>query len=147
MSTCVLSRQRYYLNMSNAISPSARMIEAYETGKSVTNVTEWVYSSSFDEAFTEGVLGMFFEAGREGAEMPRFATGWRYGAAPTCGQSYNHRDERYEAGVSMMSVDGCDWESDGSYEMFNGAQDKVAVEGWLITNKRGADGEPLLWVK
>lgn len=129
--------------------PTARMIQAYEAGKASQNqdLTALIWSGDFDEAYTEGTLGMFFEAGRSGAEMPRWATGWRYGVAPECGQSYNHRDDRYEAGISMMHVDGCVWESDGSYEMFNGSQDRVAVEGWLITHKRGADGEPLLWTR
>lgn len=132
---------------------SAALIEAYETGRALQgrDLAAWIYGcdpvvATPSWAGTDDlVISLFFEAGRRGADMPRWAKGWRYGAPPACGRSYNHRDDRYEAGISMMAIEGCDVVPDGTYELFNGRdRNRHEVEGWLVTYTTGSDGEPLL---
>lgn len=86
----------------------------------------------------------FFAAGTAETAMPSWVEGWRYGGIPESGTSYNHRDERPEWGVSVMAIDGEDDETDGTFELFHNGRPRVRVAGWLITHKRGSDGEPLL---
>lgn len=123
------------------------MIRAYEAGKSAAgrDLAEWVWSGAGDSLdLSDPIESAFFEAGRLGREMPSWARGWQYGHVPATGVSYNFRDQRPEAGVSMMHVDGCAYEPDGTYEIFNGTSVRVKCEGWLVTHKSGTDGEPLL---
>ena len=133
-------------------TPSATMTRAYNLGReyaaSGQDLASWMYSLSSDDCGIVGgesaVLGAFFAAGEHGTAVPSWSRGWRYGQAPASGQSYNYRDQRLEAGISMMSVEGCDYESDGTYAMFNGTGPRVEVKGWLVTHTRGTDGEPLI---
>jgi hypothetical protein len=131
-------------------SPSNNMVKAYELGKRLQGrcLSAWAYGQYEDAPAwdwgDDSVIGLFFDAGLAGAEMPRWGKGWRYGDAPASGRSYNHRDGRHEAGVSMMEVDGDETEWDASsFLFFNSGRPRVEVEGWL-SHRRGADGEPLL---
>jgi hypothetical protein len=129
---------------------TTNQIAAYETGKlvgrSVERLTEWIYSGQVtDEMVEDPSLAVFFEAGRAGKAMPVWATGWRWGALPASGVSHNFADNRDEAGVSCMAVDGVDWDPNGNtFEMFNAGRKKVILSGWTVRHARGSDGEPLL---
>jgi hypothetical protein len=89
-----------------------------------------------------------YEAGLLGCEMPHKVTGWRYGHIPANGHSYNYRDDRAEAGVSLMETDCGLKTADPLMNVMAGSRPRVRVEGWLNTIKRGSDGEPLVfWAK
>jgi len=86
-----------------------------------------------------------YEAGLRNAEMPYLVTGWRYGDIPACGYSYNYRDDRPEAGVSLMATDCGIKSQDAVSAMFiSPNRPVVRVRGYLHTFRRGSDGEPLV---
>lgn len=85
------------------------------------------------------------EAGLIGEEKPYIVTGWRFGNIPSSGLSYNYRDDRPEAGVSVMAVDGGAETQDKLSALFISIdRPRVRVRGLLHTFRTGADGEPLL---
>jgi hypothetical protein len=87
---------------------------------------------------------VFYESGLYGRPLPPYVEGWRYGEIPDQGKSFNYRDQNFEKGVSLMSIDGED-PSDAAkvFEMLNkGGKKKYRVGGYFVG--RGADGEPLL---
>ena len=101
-----------------------------------------------DSYLMDDVLNLFFEAGYYGHPLPVYVTGWRYGAIPEEGWSYNYRDGYREAGVSMMEVTLPDGTVIGSADpvsaMFVASgRKKVCCAGWLHF-RRGADGEPII---
>lgn len=125
--------------------PTARMIEAYESGRKHQDSRDLMALSYADPVVTEywldRVLHLFWEAGHEDKPMPKWATGERYGDVPEV--SFNHRDDRCEPGVSLARLDD---ESD-EYDWYMGetayTRPVVRVAGWLHF-RRGSDGEPLL---
>jgi hypothetical protein len=134
---------------------SKKMLEAYATGRAVgiKGLVEYVYSDARNDAFLgeDDVLEAFFNAGLWGTGLPIWTIGWRYGHLPNlhiasgARKSWNFRDQKFEAGVSMMRVAGSDHRPDATYELFNReGKTKVLVEGWLVTHTTGADGEPLM---
>lgn len=146
------------------MQPSKDLISAYEAGKAVDVIAatngesiEWTNECLMRDCGGTGDLltwwygpGMpttpqiaFFWHGALGYAMPEWVTGWRYGKVPACGYSYNFRDQRPEAGVSLACVDGVGDTSDGTYALFNGAQVKVRVGGYMLRDT-GSDGEPLV---
>jgi hypothetical protein len=93
------------------------------------------------------VLRLFWGAGHEEEQMPRWVEAERYGDLPAEGVSRNYTDDRAEAGVSVARLlDGSDdynwmmgaWGEDSAY-----ARPVRKVAGWLH-HDRGSDGEPLL---
>jgi hypothetical protein len=96
-----------------------------------------------DDCPCELVLEAFWRAGRGGFHPPCKAIGYRIGAVPTSGRSYNFRDERFERGVSLLWDSESGYESDGTYQMFNRGR-IVWVEGYVLIDARGSDREPLM---
>ena len=127
--------------------------EAYELGKrhaeefdSLDDAYRYMPMSDYNAIQDLGLL-IAHEAGFVGNEAPRKVQGWRYGKIPASGFSYNYRDNRTEAGVSLMEIDGEETPQDAISAMFIAASGRpvVRVTGWLNTNKRGSDGEPLVF--
>lgn len=87
----------------------------------------------------------FWKAGYEGKDPPILARGWRYGKPENPNTSWNFQDQRAEPGVSAMQAftDENPNVLGGSYEMFNGKNNKRTIEGWLDRSATGSDGEPL----
>lgn len=87
----------------------------------------------------------FWKAGYEGKDPPILARGWRYGKPENPNTSWNFQDQRAEPGVSAMQAftDENPNVLGGSYEMFNGKNNKRTIEGWLDRSATGGDGEPL----
>jgi hypothetical protein len=122
--------------------------ECYRIGKETSEMSyeDIIYGGLIDgDIFDSMVLTAFFEAGRNGCEMPYKITGWRYGDVPACGCSSNYREGTKEFGVSLMQVDG--EEEVKSLCIFNPSvvnRPKIRVEGWRVTHTTGGDGESLV---
>ena len=86
-------------------------------------------------------LEMAYNCGYDGTgiDFDTIVTGYRYGYTPS-GCSYNYRDNRKEAGVSLAAING--QPEIGSSIWFPDRQ-KVQLSGLLISDK-GSDGEPLI---
>ena len=132
-------------------TPTPAMTEAYKLGREWhgMDLSELIWSLSYEqsEALTgDSVLSAFFDAGYYGTECPSWVVGERFGDIPTDGKSWNYRDDRWEAGVSLVRL------SDGSRTtqeiesmiLVAAGRDLVKVAGWLVTHTTGADGEPLV---
>ena len=68
--------------------------------------------------------------------------GWRYGAMPASGHSWNYRENQAEAGVSMAWIEG---EAEVQSFAVLGASDREKC--WyrgILLEERGGDDEPLL---
>lgn len=124
--------------------------QAYRLGteardRGITDMRELMDAYWADvQAYNHTAL-VFAEAGLRGAPMPHLVTGWRYGAIPEAGLSYNYRDGTPEAGVSVMALDNGDSTQDRLSALFIAdSRPVVRVRGYLHTFRRGADGEPLL---
>lgn len=87
----------------------------------------------------------FWSAGYNGKDPPILARGWRYGRPQSPHASWNFQDEKPELGVSAMQAftDENPNVLGGSYETFNGRNNKRTIEGWLDRSAVGSDGEPL----
>ncbi len=124
-----------------------KLMQAYKTGQALKEKSweEIVYKDLVPEHYIwNDIYSLFFEAGYYGHDMPQWVRGWRYGDIPESGVSYNHRDDRPEAGTSLMAVCGGDETLDKVSAIFiRDGRDKVEVEGWLHY-KKGSDGEPIL---
>lgn len=132
--------------------PTQRMIDAYKDGQRCREKYKSENEAAYAEVWGGGILAeiapmpiasAFWRAGFYGHEMPRWASGWRYGRVPECGFSRNYRDDHAEQGVSMMHIEGEPERRSTMYEVFNCQQPRVAVAGWLI-GFYGSDGEYLL---
>lgn len=84
----------------------------------------------------------FYESALRGAEMPKPASGMRYGKAPANGFSWNHVDQRPEIGVSMASVEGLPYQ----WNPMQVVGPESRYRGWLLDANHfwGSDGEPLM---
>jgi hypothetical protein len=144
----------------------AEQVAAYELGKELsarckelglpghrhpaTVILHWCDDSriaaKYDHRLVEfGDLAVFLNAGIAGADMPIWTYGWRYGDLPESGRSYNYRDQFAEYGVSMMSVVGSESMPDGTFALFNArGRKRVWAMGWLVTHRKGSDGEAML---
>ena len=94
-------------------------------------------------------FAIFWQAGEEGAPLPRWVRGIRYRAVPEDGRSWNSRDKTYEPGVSVARIVGERDErtqDDLSLAFIRAGEPTIhVVEGWYSpTWPRGGDGEPLL---
>jgi len=87
-------------------------------------------------------LQIAFDLGQRGIDLSvqPTVTGYRYGAMPEGGLSYNYADDRSERGLSLAAIDGQD--EVGSSVWFAGRA-KVTVTGLLLPYQ-GSDGEPLV---
>jgi len=123
------------------------LVAAYNLGKQTADksYTDICYSGDVPEwVFDDTDANEFFEAGRAGYELPTYGTGWRYGAIPESGRSYNYRDDRLERGVSVMQLDG--GEKIKTLAELNSLSTRpiVRVSGYVNPSDCGGDGEPLL---
>jgi hypothetical protein len=88
------------------------------------------------------VLSLFWESGFCGRDLPKYVHATRIGKVPECGRSMNYREQEFEAGVSVLQVDGEPRSDNGTFELFNDGP-RVRVAGWKHF-RTGSDGEPLL---
>lgn len=134
--------------MRHATQTKRWMTIAYETGIKTADKTyeEIVYGDLAPEwVFDDSDANEFFQAGRNGADFPVYATGWRYGDIPESGRSHNYREGRNERGVSVMQLDG--EKKVKTLAEIRGSFDNrpvVYVGGWVNPLDVGGDGEPLL---
>lgn len=85
----------------------------------------------------------FYLSGAHGDDLPVWTSGTRYGFAPKDGRSWNYREQLYEPGVSMASVEHprfADWKW---FDAFNKDRPVLPYEGYLLPMK-GTDDEPLM---
>lgn len=126
--------------------PKRWMIKAYSAGKRTVARShhEIVYENLAPEVnFDHYEANVFFEAGRRKLEFPKYVCGWRYGDVPQGGRSFNYREGRAEAGVSVMALEG--EKPVKTISKFGiRHRPKVKVCGWLHPFEVGGDGEPLL---
>jgi len=123
------------------------MRTAYEAGKATAEYSydDIIYGDMAPSwIFENQDANEFFEAGRNGYEMPEHVTGWRYGPVPESGRSNNYRDGRLERGVSVMQLEGAAKVKTLAELHSLSSRKKVRVAGYLNPNDVGGDGEPLL---
>ena len=113
-------------------------------GKDINALAYGDTSQKFNDSTKTPALATFFDLGYAGKPLPEYVTGWRFGAIPESGISYNFRGNRPEKGLSIMAIDGEEPTDDAKlYAIFNHSKgDIVRVGGWLVGF--GSDGEPLL---
>ncbi len=123
------------------------LAKSYETGKATADrtINEIVYGELAPSwMFDDFASYQFFEAGRQGHPIPAYRTGWRYGDIPVSGQSRNYREEKAEAGVSVMQLDGDDKVKTLSELRSLTSRPVILVGGYVNPLEVGGDGEPLL---
>jgi SPP1 gp7 family putative phage head morphogenesis protein len=94
----------------------------------------------------------FYEAGKNGEQMPVYGIGYRYGQAPESEYSYNGQSQRMENGTSMMHaiddngniLNSKDALSAHFIKESNGNPLPIYKYSGLIVNGKGGDGEPLM---
>lgn len=129
----------------------AEYFRAYERGQELRGEDyEYIVRRHLvpDSYLMDDVLNLFFEAGYYGHPLPVYVLGWRYGAIPKEGWSYNYRDGYREAGISMMEVTLPSGDVLGSQDPVSAVfvaagRKKVSCSGWLHF-RRGSDGEPII---
>jgi hypothetical protein len=150
---------------SQAMKPSLALLDAFDWGRRVRDAAgtprpgrgfyeKWAYGGvpslpekNFDiVASWEGSApnkNAFYLSGLMGDELPVFATGSRYGNAPSGGRSYNYREQIFEPGVSMAKVEHPNFKDWEWFDAFNKNRPIVPYEGYLLPMK-GSDDEPLM---
>ena len=99
-------------------------------------------SNDLDDWFVYPVETIALGLGFDGKEL-EYVNGWRYGDIPESGRSWNHMDDEYENGVSLIALDDEEKEGITSItEMFLKDRPVVRVGGYY--SGRGIDGEPLV---
>lgn len=85
----------------------------------------------------------FFSCGFECEEKPEIAVGYRFGRFGK--KSYNYRDNRTEQGVSVFYVEGepINHTVISTSTLWWGG-DVYKVNGWLMNDVYGSDGEPMI---
>ena len=123
--------------------------EAYEMGvsarKTGKSLKELIWDGEIEGwVFEDRAANLFFEAGFEGKNKPEFVTAFRFGQFNS--KSYNFRDNRPEAGVSVFAIKGKPIDSTvwATSELFFSNKPIYKVLGWLVEGKLGSDGEPLV---
>lgn len=103
------------------------------------------YHYSKDETFYLDDLdsSYFFTCGFEREPKPEIAVGYRFGKFGK--KSYNYRDDRPEQGVSVFYVEGetVDHTVVSTTTLWWGG-DVYRVNGWLMNDVYGSDGEPMI---
>jgi hypothetical protein len=124
------------------------LVDIYQEGKDFaakierdTPYWEQVYNYYPWQHEYDAVDTAFFRAGMDGHTMPVWTVGWRYGAAPEGLPSRNYRENRDEAGVSMMATQRTPWDCDIYDYLMNRP---VCVYGGYELQQKGSDGEPLM---
>jgi hypothetical protein len=87
-----------------------------------------------------GLAEAFYLAGVEGSDKPFEAVGWRYGR--NNGISRNYAADKSECGKSMAQIKGFD--ACRSFAAMGSESEKAYYKGWVITHKKGSDGEFLM---
>ena len=121
-------------------------------------LTDWAYGHlpnlserefTIANGFNDPVAHGFYEAGRQGHELPQWVRGARFGDIPKEGVSWNYRENTPEHGVSMVSVEHPDFSNYQWADMGLGPGQRISqrplskYEGWLLPF-RGGDDEPLM---
>jgi hypothetical protein len=131
------------------------MLEAYELGKATVGQSyeDLIYGGKLPGwmDFDSPELEMFFEAGRRGADLPRWSYGWRVGPMPKDRRSWNAKEQAFERGVSVMEASHGEGDVRRTSDQISAAfiaakkgRQVVAIEGWESPYAVGGDGEPLL---
>ena len=86
----------------------------------------------------------FFDCGFEWEEKPEIAVGYRFGRFGK--KSYNYRDDHPEQGVSVFYVEGepIDYTVLSTTLLWWGGGTVYKVNGWLMDDVYGSDGEPMI---
>ena len=116
---------------------------AYQAGHAARESHETVESAVYDGTWDytmDPVEQIAWAMGWDGRDLVE-VTGWRLGAIPESGRSYNHMDDCWERGVSLMALDGDEMIS-AVASMAAADRPIVRVRGYL--SGHGADGEPLV---
>ncbi len=101
------------------------------------------FSDETDMYFNHYDSRYFFTLGFENEPKPRLVTGYRFGRFGK--KSYNYRDDHPEQGVSVFYVDGepIDYTVLSTSTLWWGG-DVYKVNGWLMNDVYGSDGEPMI---
>lgn len=110
--------------------------KVYSEGKAAAGDFDkyrFFYTPIFNAVFEMGLNG-------EDIDFDKIVEGYRYGAVPESGRSYNYREEVLEKGCSLACVDG---EKEVGSSVWFCDRPKVRVKGILL-EERGSDGEALV---
>lgn len=122
--------------------PSTKFYNDWAFGKYKNTLPDTGFNNFWD---SDPVTYTFYRSGELGTKMPEKAIGMRRGMAPESGKSWNQRENKYEPGVSMESVDHPDFRD---YTWHTGvfSQDRPIYRygGYVLPYARGGDNEPLM---
>ena len=117
-----------------------------------TEGAKWGHDiSKFDNAVRHGDadypdlgdVGMLhWTSGFKDLQSPQYVSAIRIGEVPKDGKSFNFRDQFFEPGVSVLSLEGQKRTDNQTFDKFNSGK-KIRVHGYLHF-KTGSDGEPII---
>lgn len=120
-------------------------VRAREKGYTIAREAVWDNELWDEIKYYDNHEKEFFHSGLLDEEKPYPVVGWRQGRFSD--YSYNAREDRREAGVSCMEVWKVGKTQDEISAMFITAKKPEVryLRGYLVTRKRGGDGEPLIF--